>query len=697
MLDLKDIYGLFGFRQENMNLSDIHVFTQNNGYFFNADLIIEKETKKSNTIKRELETAGYSVSIRNYKSSEDAERELFKGFFNVEELKKILQESYNEYVKKNEEVIEGKYIYHPTRYYNYQTGEKADKDLICRLMKDVQEKGPKLIIVEAAAGYGKTSTVYEFINALIKSEEMKASIPFLAELFRNRQAKIFRYVLLDEINRNFPTLKLECVEYYVKKGNIILIVDGFDELIQRKNDTKNSDDPLNEAMLETIASLLKGNAKIIITARKTAVFSEGPFSIWKKSHEGDFDICRYEIQEPDIKDWLTSQKIRYLDEHQIDLVKFPNPLLLGWLQSQDEDFFCNKMLNSELLLKMYFDKLLDREKERQTLSASVEEQKELLMSLAGYYMDFGIDHLPKNELEDYLNQFQNNFILKLQSRYAGEEKTSFEELVERICMHACLDRKNNGAVGFVNDFSFGYFLGEYIIKGRAKDKWELYYPYLDKIFLAFSFREKNVKDKLWEKLNDLCESLEENADETKWKYLIDKILKGKILRDYISLTFDNVKFDDELFGMDKKFEGNAFFGCVFKNDSFSKDCLEKNIFLSCTFYNCSWPTESIWQNCSKNFKNCSGCPNIVDEKANSEDIQPLFTDDEIRVLKRFWPDGSNSPMRQKKIQSIKSGGNQNCDNAIETLRKKGILSINGELISLVPTKLAEVWNGLKRG
>lgn len=693
MLNLENIYQLFGFKQQKIPSADVHVFTQNGGYFFNADLIVDRETEQSEKIKRDLESAGYSVSVRNYKSSEDAERELFRGFFKVEESKKLLKDGYEENVGKNEKLIDGRYTYHPCRYFNYQTGESADLDLVGRLLEDVQEKGPKLIIVEAAAGYGKTSTIYEFVKSLVEKPELDDTIPFLAELYRNRQAKIFRYVLLDEINRQF-SVKLECVEHYVKKGNVILIVDGFDELIQQKNTSKSEDDPLNEAMLETIASLLKDNAKIIITARKTAVFSEGPFSIWKQSHEGDFNICRYEIQEPNVEDWLSAQKIRYLNEHQIDLIKFPNPLLLGWLQSQEDSFFQAQM-DSEQLLSVYFEKLLKREIDRQSLNASVEEQKNLLKSLAGYYMDFSLDCLSKSELEDYLNQFQNKFLVELLSRYSGEEKTSFEELVERICMHACLDRKNSGMVGFVNDFTFGFFLGEYIISGNADDKWDLFFPYLDKIFLAFSFRSDEIKKKLWVKLNELCELLNGNADETKWKYQIDKILKGKILRDYVSLTFDQVKFDRDVFGEEHVFEENSFFKCTFDQITFTENVIKKNTFLCCTFYNCEWPNSSSLSY-ANNFKNCKGIPEFPENNTGENGSEIVFTEEEIKVLKRFWPDGSNSPMKQKQMQSIKSGGNYNCDDAIESLRKKGFLTIKDELVTLVSSKIFDVWNGLKR-
>ena len=51
------------------------------------------------------------------------------------------------------------------------------------------------------------------------------------ELARNRSANIFKYILLDEINIEYPTLNLELVTKEIKNGRIPLIIDGFDELI----------------------------------------------------------------------------------------------------------------------------------------------------------------------------------------------------------------------------------------------------------------------------------------------------------------------------------------------------------------------------------------------------------------------------------------------------------------------------------
>ena len=93
--------------------------------------------------------------------------------------------------------------------------------------------------------------------------------------------------------------------------------------------------------------------------------------------------------------------------------------------------------------------------------------------------------------------------------------------------------------------------------------------------------------------------------------------------------------------------------------------------------------------------NCEGVPHSEQKPEIQQSI--VFSESEQKVLKRFWPDGSSSPMKQKQIQSIKSGGNYDCDEALESLRKKGFLTISSELVTLNHAKIGEIWNGLKKG
>ena len=127
-------------------------------------------------------------------------------------------------------------------------------DLINSIYRDISGIGPTLIIVEAAAGFGKTSTALELLK---KYEYVEHGIrPFYMELSKDRQAATFRYLLLSQMHREFNVLLGDdIVNHNIKKGRIPLIIDGFDELLSEDLDTGNVNKARRkgETMLSTIA------------------------------------------------------------------------------------------------------------------------------------------------------------------------------------------------------------------------------------------------------------------------------------------------------------------------------------------------------------------------------------------------------------------------------------------------------------
>lgn len=87
---------------------------------------------------------------------------------------------------------------------------------------------------------------------------------------RDIKAALFRYVLLDEIDRKFTSLSSELVISEIRNGKVPLIIDGFDELISRSN--KNMSDPNSveddsQTMLDTIAELFEPGCQTILKKR----------------------------------------------------------------------------------------------------------------------------------------------------------------------------------------------------------------------------------------------------------------------------------------------------------------------------------------------------------------------------------------------------------------------------------------------
>ncbi|HFO8147377.1 TPA: NACHT domain-containing protein, partial [Escherichia coli] len=163
----------------------------------------------------------------------------------------------------------------------------------------------KLILIEAPAGFGKTCTSYEILNSLISIDG--APIPFFTEFSRDRQAKVFSHVFVREVDRSFRTVKSDLVIDETKNGKIVLVLDGFDELLNDTTSNKTNDIDFEKAqpMLETIGELLTKSAKVILTSRRAAIFDGEIFQEWKDKYRDNFDVVRYRLNSPEVRDWLS--------------------------------------------------------------------------------------------------------------------------------------------------------------------------------------------------------------------------------------------------------------------------------------------------------------------------------------------------------------------------------------------------------
>lgn len=189
-------------------------------------------------------------------------------------------------------------------------GKDGSKSPAAEVVARLNTTRPILFLIEAAAGFGKTCTAYEIVHQLIQE---KNHLPLFSELSRNRKAPIFRYVLLDEIDRKFPTLSSRLVQSEITNGRVIAILDGFDELL-RKSD-EDDDFENQEPMLETIGQFLTGNAKIILTTRRTVLFEGDAFHNWAATHSDEFDLIRIRIGEPSLVDWLPEKRFKPFRPH----------------------------------------------------------------------------------------------------------------------------------------------------------------------------------------------------------------------------------------------------------------------------------------------------------------------------------------------------------------------------------------------
>lgn len=431
------------------------------------------------SIKKEYGNSGYAVKVCSAKTTSDLESYLFNLFFQVKETNNRISKRYEEYTQSilQSYIFQGainasEYEYIEVPYQlerNFQNIKSSSSGLVKSIIDDTLINGAQLIIVEAGAGFGKTSTAYEVLNSFSNKESDVR--PFFMELAKDRSAATFRYLLLSQIDRTF-NIKLgsDLVIYNIKKGRIPLIIDGFDELLSRDIDTGAEETNKNkvETMLSTIAELLTDQTKIVLTTRKTAIFAGENFYEWylKYSNDGEkFQVIRYQLGNPSIDSWLSATKRKLLPS---DFSRIVNPVILGYLRYLNEYEF-KQAIKTESLTQSYFEKLLRREKERQALPFSIDEQRIVLRRLAAYFAGFNTTAQKRSEIKEAILELSDEILRKNETA-----QTDRERLANTLSNHAFLDRKGESDIGFLNDFVFGTFL-MYAIKDETDHFYDDYY------------------------------------------------------------------------------------------------------------------------------------------------------------------------------------------------------------------------------
>lgn len=587
--NLIKVYQDYGFELKHEG-SDILCFLYKKGRYFGVDLIgldDKDETKRYlDETKLKYSKLGYAVNEKGLLSNKEFEDELFKSFFSYDSTRWRLIKKYQDFISKQTKSLLGnQYEYIESPYDIVDDMINSDIGLIKMIETILSYEDPQLIIIEAAAGYGKTCAAYEILNLLTKQKD-KIITPLFTELSKNRGANIFKYVLLDEIDTEFPTLNSGLVIHEIKNGRVPLIIDGFDELLDKVNIT-NIDESYAfeeiESMLDTIGNLLEKNAKIILTTRKTAIFSGTEFEKWFNKWNNKFHVTRFSLKEPRIKDWLGEERFSQIKEIDFPIQYIANPVLLSYLKHTSFEDFNWQINNPESLINQYFNRILEREKERQNLIITVDKQYEIFKNVARMLLEFDIVVESKEFFKDIIRDQNSKLLEYTRTLYSGQNKPTLENLLDTLATHALLDRKgrNETQIGFINDFVFGIFIGEIICESKI-EKIEKDYSFymLDLACTAYKVQHIDNKKKLWEKVNLVTNKLQ---PESIFNY--DIILREKLTRDHLGLTlydaaYYNVSFNNYLI------TNTVFLNCLFKNCSFDTTIFNGVSFIDCTFDNC---------------------------------------------------------------------------------------------------------------
>jgi len=681
---LEKLYTSYGF-QVSKESSDVPVFLYEKGRYFGVDIIVLKDEPEtieiSEKIKNKYSKAGYAVNLKKVRSNNEAEIELFKSFFAFESSLERLRKKYTEFQKRQTQSLFHKYEYVESSF-EIQNLPEHTANIFSVIDKRFKSNNSELIIIEAAAGYGKTCTAFEVLRNV--TEYPGSQIPMFTELSRNRSANIFKYILLDEINIEYPTLNLELVTKEIKNGRIPLIIDGFDELLIKTDMTLETGDVFGEveSMLDTIGNLLEHKTKIILTTRRTAIFSGIEFENWMLKWNDRFVTTRITIGEPQIQDWLGENKYQLVRDRAVPIEYLANPVLLNFLKSMSFQDFQPLMESPDQLINHYFEQMLEREKERQHLIMPVKTQLEVFRNVTRMLIEFDVAVEEKEFFRQIILDENKRQLEFVRSLYPATEKPSLEALVDTLSNHALLDRKGRDQtqVGFINDFVFGIFIGQ-VISQFATDKLEndVSNYMVELAVTAYRVQNSTEKARLWEKLIPLLHKFSQSAI-----FSFDVYLKGQLQRAFKEISI----YDMVLFNVDfTTFEisSSAFITCHFRSCRFSSAKLNNTSFIECHFDACTVvENEYVDTHNGVTAIKCvqTGCSILIEESISTYNNKPeLVSEFERAVLDRIWKISNTKAHHIATItESFGIENKRKVDSTLKTLQEKNYININGRYI-----------------
>jgi len=673
--DIIRIYHGYGFEyRPDLSKTMELVFTIAQGVFDNAIIVNLPGGTGGQDLSAELADLGFQIKVENFISLKDTEDRLFSGFFSVKRTKAAFKKDYDAHIANimNSFPVKGAtYSYFKSPFSKDSHPHNADENILQHIKDEVNSAGPKLILIEAAAGFGKTCTAYEI--AKIISEQDDEHIVLFAELSRDRQAKIFNHVLHKELARSFPAVSPDLVVREIKKGKVIVVLDGFDELLNEREDEKFQFEK-SQAMLETIGKILEKNAKIVLTTRKTAILQGDDFDGWISGQLDKFEFTRFSLSEPSARSWLGNERYEKLESSRVNIKNLSNPVLLTFLRFVDDQQFESILEQPDLVVEKYFELLLLREMNRQTLEMQPSEQSNFMKRLAQHMMDCNFTRDSKESIVSYFSEFEMETIEAIRSRYSADVRPTFEAMLEKLSNHALLDRSNvDEKIGFINNFVLGHFVAMDLME-TPKD-WLADSIFVEAAVNAYSARTIASREEIWHKLTDSldCCSPEDRAK-------LEIRLLDRVSGNYTNRSFNEVIFDVKSFFEDGSLSACYFNGCTFSNCVFDFNKIRACTFISCQFYNCS----SIGHNTSNEF-----ISSVMDEKSRAAiDVsylpdreQTVENDGENEVkafiLEKFWPVGKETvAFAHRPMVIFYRGGtypSQVITQAVEEMRRDGLL------------------------
>ena len=688
MINIEELDNLFlqyGYTLQEKR-ENCRVYLLRQGMYYGAEIVIFDGSEQAE-LAGDYGDSGFSVKRQHFKSIEEAEEYLFRGFFKTDVSRMEIESRYNDFAEKQvrpygkDSGINYKFIQMPFSVYNdnYEEG-KQGINLLETIFSQIETPGAHLVIVEAAAGYGKTCTSHELYHTFLERESKRAIKPIFTELSRNRDAKQFKYVLWSEIDKEkATTAKQDLVVYNIRKGRIPLIIDGFDELLSKDIDSGREEglDEFQqvETMLSTIGSLLQDEAKIILTSRKTAIFAGAAFEQWIDGYNGAFDVMRIQLERPRIESWLPAERLEQLANAGIPLHHIANPVLLTYLRNISEKDFTDVITTPGDITIKYFQFLLTRERERQDLIISVADQMTIFEQLALNFLEYDIMGDTRQFVKEMIVDYNKPMLMRYKE--LSPNPIQLTELADTLTNHALLDRVGNkDYVAFVNEYVFGYLLGRAILclgsKGIEKQS-SFSEDILERAVLSFKYAVDTDRKALWSMLNPLKPKMTAPHILTMDTILIHRIKDKFSDCSFNSLCFEDVEFNE----LDGYFSNATFVDCSFRAATFDRTYFTGCKFMGCNLVPASGQTNNI------HFFGCDDYHSGFIAGFITSTITVAATDQvpmEIQILSKYFKVDGRRPKMKYVSQLRGEFGDDRADGmstVLESLRKQKYIQISG--------------------
>ena len=672
--EIVSVFSGYGFEyRADFSTDASMVFTIKQGIFDNAAILKISDTEELQSTRSQLEELGFQVKEYAHTTLTDLENKLFSGFFSISRTKKNFIRDYEEHIEKIKVSFpetESTYSYISTPYSKNSSEQNSDESVLEDLKSELFVPGPRLVLIEAAAGFGKTCTAYEIAKMI--SQENENHIVLFAELSRDRQAKIFSHVLHKELARSFPAVSTDLVLREIKNGRVIVVLDGFDELLKERDEEELLFEK-SQAMLETIAEILNGEAKVILTTRKTAILQGDDFDDWIGNHTNDFDFVRYSLKEPSIRHWLPIERLQQLEQSRINIKNIANPVLLTFLKFIGDAQFAEVLEDPDSIVDKYFSSMFNREIKRQDLQLTIDEQSNVLKRLAQNMMTFDYTRDSKENIINYFSQTEINLIEESRARYDIDSRPTYEEMVDRFSNHALLDRsKTDNKIGFINDFVLGHFVALDLNESNPEG-WVAESIFVEAAINSFSSRSLASRLDIWNKLTEALQFIPVED-----RVQLELRLLDRASGDINLVQFNDVIFDTNDFFSDGLISNCYFHECTFKNCNFNFSQMHYCIFHSCTFYNCT----SVGVNSTNELVSCEQfgehTMNAAEEEQTAKAPTENNQDVKSYILEKFWPIGKETIAFAHRPIFIFYRGNpfpsHLISEALEDMRKEGIIT-----------------------